>query len=179
MYALLRAGAAPTGNGNAGFVALLVASLAILGLETVADEEPWSFHRAKRFGPVGRCHPERFRTDEERGFLASGHFRHSMHPNSFAELAQWWCLALVAWCVSAASSWLLVGTVVLTALFAGSTVFTEGFSAAKYRHTKSTRSGSARSFPGSARSRTKAGRLKVDLFTAAIGQEAGSGNIVQ
>jgi steroid 5-alpha reductase family enzyme len=47
MYALLRTGARPAGAGNAGFAALLAVSLALLCLETAADQQQWRFHRAK------------------------------------------------------------------------------------------------------------------------------------
>jgi steroid 5-alpha reductase family enzyme len=131
MDALLRAGARPAG-GSAGFVVLLAASLFLLCLETAADEQQWRFHRAKRLASEGNPVPERFKADVERGFLATGLFRHSRHPNYFAEMMQWWCLALSAWCVSAQPPWFLAGAAVLTALFVGSTVFTESLSAAKY-----------------------------------------------
>jgi steroid 5-alpha reductase family enzyme len=131
MNALL-AGARPAGGGNAGFVVLLALSLALLCMETVADEQQWRFHRAKRLASEGKVYDRRLGADVERGFLASGLFRHSRHPNYFAELGQWWCLAFAALCVSAAPPWFLAGAVVLTALFAGSTAFTEGLSAAKY-----------------------------------------------
>ena len=132
MYALVLIGARTAGAGDVGFAALLAAFLGLLGLETVADEQQWRFHRAKRLAAEGQAFPERFRADVERGFLATGLFRHSRHPNYFAEVAQWWCLAFGAWCVAGGPPWLLAGGAVLTGLFAGSTVFTEGLSAAKY-----------------------------------------------
>jgi steroid 5-alpha reductase family enzyme len=132
LYALFRAGAQPAGAGNAGFVALLACCLLLLGLETAADEQQWRFHRAKRLAAAGQPYPERFKEDVARGFLASGLFSHCRHPNYFAELSQWWCLALAALCVAADPPWFLSGAVVLTALFAGSMNFSEGLSAGKY-----------------------------------------------
>jgi len=132
MYAVLRTARQPAGAGVAGFAALLALSLALLCFETVADEQQWRFHRAKHLASEGRPFPVRFRDDVERGFLATGLFRHSRHPNYFAEMAQWWCLAFGAWCACGGLPWFLAGGVVLSALFAGSIGFTEGLSAAKY-----------------------------------------------
>jgi steroid 5-alpha reductase family enzyme len=132
IYALLRAGVRPAGAGDAAFLALLACCLLLLGLETAADEQQWRFHRAKRLAAGGQAFPERFKADVARGFLSSGLFRHTRHPNYFAELGQWWCLALAVLFVSADPPWFLSGAVVLTALFAGSMNFSEGLSAAKY-----------------------------------------------
>jgi len=131
MYALLRS-ASSSIAGSAGFAALLAAFLGMLGLETAADEQQWRFHRAKRLASEGKPFPARFTADVARGFTATGLFRHSRHPNYFGELAQWWCLAFAAWCVSGGVPWFLAGGVVLAAVFAGSVAFTEGLSAAKY-----------------------------------------------
>ena len=115
----------PFGVWDAVFAALFVAFL--VG-ETVADQQQWNFHQAKRRG-------------EAQGFLTTGMFAYSRHPNFFFEQAQWWaCYALGA---SAAVSdglgfWggvinpSIIGAVLLTLLFIGSTVFTESISASKY-----------------------------------------------
>jgi steroid 5-alpha reductase family enzyme len=132
MAALLRAGAGPRGAGDVGFVVLLSLSVALLALETVADEQQWRFHAAERMAAARKPIPDRFKEDVRRGFLATGLFRHSRHPNYFAEIAQWWCLGFAAWSVSAGLPWFLAGGLVLSALFAGSVSFTEGLSAAKY-----------------------------------------------
>jgi len=67
------------------------------------------------------------------GFLQTGLFRFSRHPNFFFEQAQWWVFSGFA--VAATGLWLhwsVVGAVLLTALFIGSTIFTEGISRSKY-----------------------------------------------
>ena len=132
IYALLRPAEASVA-GSVGFAVLLVVFLGMLGLETAADEQQWRFHRAKRLAAERKPFPGRFKQDVARGFTATGLFRHSRHPNYFGELAQWWCLAFAAWCVSGGVPWFLAGGVVLTAVFAGSVAFTEALSAAKYR----------------------------------------------
>jgi steroid 5-alpha reductase family enzyme len=94
--------------------------------ETVADEQQWRFHQAKK-ARVARGEPV------AKPFLSSGLFRLSRHPNFFCEQAMWWCFYLFA--VAASGQWLspwLAGPVLLTALFQGSTRFTEELSLAKY-----------------------------------------------
>jgi steroid 5-alpha reductase family enzyme len=100
--------------------------LAFLAGETIADEQQWRFHQDKK---------ARLARGEalERPFLTTGLFAWSRHPNFFCEQAIWWCLCLFA--VSATGRWLdasFVGAAVLTALFQGSTRFTEEISLSKY-----------------------------------------------
>ena len=67
------------------------------------------------------------------GFLQTGLFRVSRHPNFFFEQAQWW--VFYGFAVAATGVWLhwtIAGAVLLSALFVGSTVFTESISRAKY-----------------------------------------------
>jgi steroid 5-alpha reductase family enzyme len=94
--------------------------------ETIADQEQWDFHRWKRAETAaGR--------DPRPRFLQSGLFRFSRHPNFFFEQAQWWVLFFIG-AVAAGSvlQWTVVGAVLLTLLFIGSTVFTESISQSKY-----------------------------------------------
>lgn len=101
------------------FVAFLVG-------ETIADQDQWRFHKAKK-------------AKSERGeavdppFCTTGLFRYSRHPNFFCEQALWWSLYLFA--VAATGEWLnpsITGAVVLTGLFHGSTNFTESITLSKY-----------------------------------------------
>lgn len=104
---------------------LTVLFLAFLGLETVADEQQWRFHRQKAVRKArGEAGPE---------FCTTGLFRYSRHPNFVGELAQWW--VMYGFAVVATGRPLLpsvVGAVLLTVLFDGSTRFTERISASKY-----------------------------------------------
>ncbi len=96
--------------------------------ETIADQQQWDFHRAKAGGTA-------------QGFLTEGLFAYSRHPNFFFEQAQWWAFYALG-ATSAVSSGLglwggavnatIIGPVLLTVLFIGSTVFTESISAARY-----------------------------------------------
>ncbi|MGD0854030.1 MAG: DUF1295 domain-containing protein [Acidimicrobiales bacterium] len=94
--------------------------------ETVADQQQWNFHQWKRAEELaGRTpHPR---------FLQSGLFRFSRHPNYFFELAQWWVVFFFG-AVAAQSvlEWTVVGPILLTLLFVGSTRFTEKISRSKY-----------------------------------------------
>ncbi len=99
--------------------------------ETIADQQQWNFHAAKqRAGDM-----------LEPGFLTTGLFRYSRHPNFFCEQAQWWmvyCLGAVAAVSSGLGFWggainpTIAGALLLSLLFVGSTRFTESISAAKY-----------------------------------------------
>jgi steroid 5-alpha reductase family enzyme len=102
---------------------LAVVFLALLVGETVADQQQWTFQQWKRSaGPDARPR-----------FVQTGLFRYSRHPNFFFEQAQWW--VFVGFAASAAGSlWqpTVLGAVLLTLLFIGSTRFTESISLSRY-----------------------------------------------
>ena len=115
---------------SAAFSALDVV-LAILFLactvgETVADNQQWSFQSWKLAErTAGRPANPRF--------LQTGLFRFSRHPNYFFELAQWWIFFFMG--AAAADSpvpWTIIGAVLLTLLFIGSTRFTEKITLSRY-----------------------------------------------
>ncbi|GAB3601398.1 DUF1295 domain-containing protein [Microbacterium tumbae] len=102
--------------------------LALLTGETVADQQQWAFHRRKAAG-------------EASGFLTAGLFRYSRHPNFFFEQSQWWVFYAIgataavsggAGFLGGVLNWSILGAVLLTALFIGSTIFTESISASRY-----------------------------------------------
>ncbi|WP_245556799.1 DUF1295 domain-containing protein [Gryllotalpicola ginsengisoli] len=111
---------------NALDVLLIVVFLACLVGETVADEQQWRFQQRKK------AELEAGREPEAR-FVQTGLFRYSRHPNYFFEQAQWWVLFLIG-CVAAGSlwQWTVLGPLLLTLLFVGSTRFTEQISLARY-----------------------------------------------
>ena len=94
--------------------------------ETVADQQQWDFQQWKS------AEIRAGRTPNPR-FLQSGLFRFSRHPNYFFELAQWW-VAFLFGVVAARSvvEWTVIGPVLLTLLFVGSTRFTEQISLSHY-----------------------------------------------
>ena len=62
-----------------------------LSLETIADEQQWYFQETKK---ARKSKGETLKGDYEDGFLQSGLFRYSRHPNFFSEFSQWWCFYL-------------------------------------------------------------------------------------
>jgi steroid 5-alpha reductase family enzyme len=127
-----RGGAAAT----AVFAALSVLSLLFLAYETEADREQWKFQRRKEAYLAGRTAFVAPKVDDgeaARGFRSSGLFRLSRHPAYFGELGFWWSIYLICAVGSGAFiHWSVAGALALTALFAGSTRFTESLSEAKY-----------------------------------------------
>lgn len=112
-------------------VLFAVVFLAFLTGETIADQQQWDFHRRKK--AAGGTLPL--------GFLTTGLFRFSRHPNFFFEQAQWWVFYALGATAAVASgagftggvlNWTIIGPVLLTALFIGSTIFTESISASRY-----------------------------------------------
>ena len=100
--------------------------LSMLAGETIADQQQWDFHVAKKATLAAGKEP---RTR----FLQTGLWRFSRHPNFFFEQAQWWVFFFFG--VIAAGSllqWTVVGAALLTALFIGSTIFTESITKSKY-----------------------------------------------
>jgi steroid 5-alpha reductase family enzyme len=104
---------------------LTVLFLALLAGETLADQQQWRFQEDKR---------RRTEAGDSSGpgFLGTGLWRWSRHPNYFFEVAQWWVIAGFGIAASRSVTWTVLGAVLLTALFAGSARFTESLTAAKY-----------------------------------------------
>jgi steroid 5-alpha reductase family enzyme len=94
--------------------------------ETVADQQQWDFHRFKRAEVAAGREPDP-------RFLSTGLFRYSRHPNFFFEQAQWWAVFAFG-AVAAGSPWqpTVLGAVLLTLLFVGSTRFTESITVSRY-----------------------------------------------
>eukprot|EP00744_Colponema_vietnamica_P005790 GILI01008447.1.p1 GENE.GILI01008447.1~~GILI01008447.1.p1 ORF type:complete len:343 (+),score=116.13 GILI01008447.1:135-1163(+) len=112
-----------------------------LVLESVADQQQWVFHHYKKayndtllLAPSQRAViPLLYQRDVKRGFLSTGLFKYSRHPNFFSEQSIWWSYYLFAvsasglWC-----NWTLLGCGTLSLLFQASTHLTEQISASKY-----------------------------------------------
>lgn len=92
--------------------------------EAVADQQQWSFQQAKRH----------LKSEYKgKGYLDSGLFRFSRHPNLFCELSIWWtCYAFVVLATGQMVHWTILGPVGLTMLINGSTNLTESISLSKY-----------------------------------------------
>ena len=111
-----------------GILDLLVALvfLVLLAGETVADQQQWDFHRQKAAALAAGREPQS-------RFLQTGLWRFSRHPNFFFEQSQWWAFFFFG-AIAAQSllQWTVLGAVLLTGLFIGSTIFTESITSSKY-----------------------------------------------
>lgn len=122
-YSVLQHQGRPT---SAWIWALGALFLVLLTGEFVADEQQWRFHQRKHAAQAAG-------TPTTPGFLTTGLFRYARHPNYFFEIAQWWVIYLFS--VAATGQWLsvtIIGAVLLSVLFIGSTRFTEQISSQKY-----------------------------------------------
>ena len=111
---------------NALDYAAAIAFVAFFIGETVADEQQWKFQTAK-YAAIARGETP------EVGFITTGLFRYSRHPNFFCEQAMWWTYYVFS--IAAGAGWLnwtISGAVLLTLLFQASTGLTEKLSARKY-----------------------------------------------
>jgi steroid 5-alpha reductase family enzyme len=111
-----------------GAVDLVLAAAFVGALvgETVADQQQWQFHQWKRGQRAAGVRPEP-------GFIQTGLWRYSRHPNFFFEQVQWWIFFLFG--AAAAGSllqWTALGPALLSVLFVGSTIFTESITRARY-----------------------------------------------
>lgn len=111
-------------------IAGAVLLLSFLILETMADQQQYTFQQSK-YGLMEK--QPHFEEDYLRGFRTTGLFSISRHPNYFGELGVWWSMYLIgAGSTGSIIHWSIFGPVMLTLLFVGSTIFTEGITAAKY-----------------------------------------------
>jgi len=98
--------------------------------ETVADQQQWNF-QSKKYQLIRE--KKELKGDYAKGFLTGGLFRFSRHPNFFCEVSLWW--AVYSFSVAATGvffNWTIVGAILLTLLFQGSTNFTEKLTLRKY-----------------------------------------------
>lgn len=98
--------------------------------QVIADEQQWRFQKEKY---QRRARKETLTGDFKAGFLRSGLFRASRHPNFFCEICIWWTMYLFS-CKATGIliNWTVIGALMLNLLFLGSTWFTERISSAKY-----------------------------------------------
>ena len=94
-------------------------------IEVTADQQQWNFHREK-------AEQKPWTKD---GFLQTGLFKYSRHPNFFSEICIWWTFYAFTFSVQPFSyiNWTILGATSLTILINCSTNFTETISSEKYR----------------------------------------------
>ncbi len=104
--------------------------LALIGVETIADQQQWDYHKKKRrLQDTGEELPESYR----KGFVHKGLWGLARHPNYAAEQAIW--IVFYFFSVAATGQWLnwsVMGAILLVLLFWGSSSFSESISAGKY-----------------------------------------------
>jgi steroid 5-alpha reductase family enzyme len=112
-------------------VAAALFALLLLG-ETVADRQMFAY-QTEKYRRIQAGEPA---GDYERGFIETGLWAYSRHPNYFCEVGMWWCFYLFA--VGATGAWLnwsVCGAIFLTILFVppgASLDVTESLSSQKY-----------------------------------------------
>lgn len=114
--------------------ALLALIVLFLLIETIADQQQWNFHQLKK-GLTNEQRAASKHAEVRDGFIHSGLFRFSRHPNFCAEQSIWWTLyglTVVAFPQYGYANWTLGGAIFLSSIFAGSTPLTEELSAQKY-----------------------------------------------
>ncbi|KAK3944637.1 hypothetical protein QBC46DRAFT_373908 [Diplogelasinospora grovesii] len=118
-------------NADLAYVAI---ELGLVATEFIADQQQWDFHAAKREYQETAKVPHGYTQAElDRGFLASGLWGFSRHPNFAAEqsiwfiLYQWGCFG-----TKVLYNWTAIGPSFLLLLFQGSTWLTELITSGKY-----------------------------------------------
>ena len=107
----------------------------LLAIESVADQQQWTFQNFKY-----SLTPEQRKKHGDRGiregFCQSGLFYWSRHPNYFAEQAQWVVVYLFSLTGEQSHpyglNWTVLGAFLLILLFQGSLSFSEGITLSKY-----------------------------------------------
>ncbi len=109
--------------------ALAAVFLALVVWETLADQQQWDFQREKyRQIRAGQGVAEPY----SQGFVSTGLWARSRHPNYFAEQAIWVVLFLFSVPVTGGLNWSVVGCLLLVVLFRSSSELSESISAGKY-----------------------------------------------
>ncbi|KAJ2448428.1 hypothetical protein GGF42_005109 [Coemansia sp. RSA 2424] len=119
-------------------VALAVLMSLLLVAEAIADQQQYEFQRLKRPGAlesaeIDRDYAQSRSAEVKAGFVYSGLWRFTRHPNLFCEQVFWTTMALFAEAAAGKCECrLLVGPALLIALMWGSVELTESISLAKY-----------------------------------------------
>ncbi|TKA65117.1 hypothetical protein B0A49_08987 [Cryomyces minteri] len=108
--------------------------IALVLLEFFADNQQWNYQSAKKqYQKTAKVPPNYEREDLDRGFIVTGLFSLSRHPNFAAEQTIW--VLLYQWCCYETLTfwnWTFFGAMSYLILFQASTWFTELVSSGKY-----------------------------------------------
>ncbi|KAL2168188.1 hypothetical protein VTG60DRAFT_305 [Thermothelomyces hinnuleus] len=115
-------------------IASVAVELGLILIEYIADEQQWVYQSAKKQYKDSAKVPRGFKqADLDRGFVTSGLWAYSRHPNFAAEQSIWF--VLYQWSCYASKTlynWAGAGPSFLILLFQGSTWLTELITAGKY-----------------------------------------------
>ncbi|PSS03799.1 hypothetical protein BD289DRAFT_97607 [Coniella lustricola] len=115
-------------------IAFLIFQLGLVTIEWFADQQQWDFQNAKHDYQKTGIIAEGFNIlDLERGFITSGLWAYSRHPNFAVEQTIW--VSLYAWSAYTTNTsfyWAATGAISLLSIFFGSTILTEWITAGKY-----------------------------------------------
>lgn len=120
-------------DGSAlGWADYLIAALLlfVIVVETIADQQQWNYQKAKQKALSAGGELEE---KHKKGFVQTGLWSLSRHPNFAAEQAVW--IVFYFFSVAATGNWLnwsVMGAILLVLLFWGSSSFTESITAGKY-----------------------------------------------
>ncbi|RDL40727.1 Uncharacterized protein BP5553_00706 [Venustampulla echinocandica] len=110
------------------------ALMLLILLEFTADQQQWNFQTAKKlYQKTAKLPPKFEQEDLDRGFVVTGLWSWSRHPNFAAEQAIW--VVVYQWgcyITDTLYNWTLVGAISYLALFQASAWFSESISAGKY-----------------------------------------------
>ncbi|KAH7162384.1 hypothetical protein B0J13DRAFT_9144 [Dactylonectria estremocensis] len=130
-------------------ISFLVLELALVVSEWFSDGQQWTYQAAKHQYLKDAQLPKGFhQADLDRGFITSGLWAYSRHPNFFAEQTIWF--VLYQWSCFATNNlynWTFAGAASLILLFQGSTWLTEAITRNKYPEYSAYQKQVARFFP--------------------------------
>ncbi|KAK0124343.1 hypothetical protein ONS95_009312 [Cadophora gregata] len=132
-YVMLLAGRIGGGLTTADMVFVRVL-MALVLLEFFADQQQWNYQHAKKeYLQTAKVPRSYFQEDLDRGFVVTGVWSWSRHPNFAAEQAVWVVLyQWGCWTSDVLYNWTLIGAMAYLILFQASTWFTELITTSKY-----------------------------------------------
>lgn len=123
---VVQGSARPLGPWDGALAALF---LALVTLETIADQQQWNFQSGKKQIAASGARPEgRYAL----GFIHDGLWARSRHPNYFAEQSIWVTFFAFSVAAGAGINWSAVGCLLLILLFQGSANLSETLQSQKY-----------------------------------------------
>lgn len=118
-----------TGPLGIADVALAALYVGLVAMETVADQQQWNFQAEKKRQIKAGGALSGMAAD---GFITSGLWARSRHPNYFAEQSIWVVFFLFSVAATGHLNWTLIGCLLLIVLFRGSSNLSESLQVQKY-----------------------------------------------